>query len=68
MTIGTKQIILLLAGLALLIGIIWLLVLLRPLLVALTIAVLLAYLLNPLVVWLMKRLHGKRGAQIGNRW
>ena len=60
MTIGTKQIILLLAGLALLIGIIWLLVLLRPLLVALTIAVLLAYLLNPLVVWLMKRLHGKR--------
>lgn len=60
MAIGTKQILLLLVGLALLAGLIWLLVILKPLLVALTIAALLAYLLNPLVGWLTKRLRGKR--------
>lgn len=55
-----KQVLLLLAGLALLVGLIWLLVVLRPLLVALTVAALLAYLLNPAVVWLEKRVGGKR--------
>jgi predicted PurR-regulated permease PerM len=57
---STKQVLLLLAGLALLVGLIWLLALLWPLLVALTIAALLAYLLNPLVVWLERRMGGKR--------
>lgn len=60
MTIGTRQIILLLIGLALLAGIIWLMTILWPLLVALTIAALLAYLLDPLTVWLTQRLRGKR--------
>lgn len=60
MTIGTRQIALLLTGLALLVAVIWLLVVLRPLLMALTIAALLAYLLNPLVIQLTKELGGKR--------
>jgi hypothetical protein len=57
---GAKQIGLLLLGLALLAGAIWLLFVLRPLLAALLIAALLAYLLNPLVVRLAQRLGGKR--------
>lgn len=55
-----KQVLLLLVGLALLVGLIWLVVVLWPLLVALTIAALLAYLLNPLVAWLERRMGGKR--------
>ncbi len=57
---NAKQIGLLLLGLALLAGMVWLLVVLQPLLVALIIAALLAYLLNPLVVWLTAKLKGKR--------
>lgn len=57
---GTRQIVLLLIGLALLVGLIWLLVILRPLLIALVIAALLAYLLNPLVVQLTRQFKGKR--------
>lgn len=60
MSVQTRQVGLLLLGLALLAGAIWLLVVLQPLLVALTIAALLAYLLNPAVVWLTARLNGKR--------
>ncbi len=60
MSRGTRQIVLLLIGLALLVGLIWLLIILRPLLVAVLIASLLAYLLNPLVVRLTRRLNGKR--------
>lgn len=60
MTIGTKQVGLLLLGLALLALGGWLLVVLRPLLVALLIAALLAYLLNPLVARLARRLRGNR--------
>lgn len=60
MTRSTKNVLLLLGGLALLFLLGWLLLLIRPLLVALIIAVLLAYLLNPLVVTLAARLGGKR--------
>lgn len=56
----TKPVLLLLAGLALLAGLIWLLVILQSLLVALIIAALLAYLLNPLVDRLAERVGGKR--------
>lgn len=60
MSLDTKQILLLLAGLALLALLIWLLVLMQPLLVALSVAALLAYLLNPPVEQMTKRLGGKR--------
>lgn len=60
MSLATKQVLLLLLGLALLVGAIWLLVILQPLLVALSIAALLAYLLNPLVDRLVERVRGKR--------
>jgi len=62
---GAKQIGLLLLGLALLAGAIWLLLVLRPLLAALLIAALLAYLLNPLVVRLAQQLGGKRPLAAG---
>jgi predicted PurR-regulated permease PerM len=60
MSLGTKQILLLLAGLALLALLIWLLALLQPMLVALTITALLAYLLNPVVERMSRRLGNKR--------
>ncbi|MCA9953052.1 MAG: AI-2E family transporter [Anaerolineales bacterium] len=57
---STKNVLLLLAGLALLALAIWLLIFLRPLLVALTIAALLAFLLNPFVVGFANRFGLKR--------
>lgn len=60
MTVESRHIALLLLGLALLAVLGWLVVVLRPLLVALLIAALLAYLLNPAVVWLADKLQGRR--------
>ena len=60
MALSTKNILLLLAGLAGLALLAWLLITLQPLLVALTISVLLAYLLNPLVKKLASKLNGNR--------
>ncbi len=60
MSLSTKNVLLFLMGLVLLVLSGWLLVLARPLLVALSISALLAYLFNPLVVMLAARLRGKR--------
>ncbi|MEZ4589543.1 MAG: AI-2E family transporter [Chloroflexota bacterium] len=57
---STKNILILLVGLAGLAIVAWLLITLQPLIVALTISALLAYLLNPLVIKLAARLNGKR--------
>lgn len=60
MALSTKNVLLFLAGLAGLALLAWLLVTLQPLLVALTISALLAYLLNPVVIKLTQKLRGKR--------
>ena len=60
MALSTKNVLLFLAGLALLALLAWLLIALQPLLVALTIPALLAYLLNPLVKRLAHRLKDNR--------
>lgn len=60
MLTSTKNILLLLGGLALLVVIGWLIVIMRPLLVALTIAAVLAYLLNPVVERFTVQFGGRR--------
>ena len=60
MSLSTKNVLLLLVGLAMLVFLVWLLISIRPLLVSLTIAALLAFLLNPFVLGLAKRLGIKR--------
>jgi predicted PurR-regulated permease PerM len=60
MDLSTKNILLLLAGLAGLAILAWLFITLQPLLIALTISALLAYLLNPLVKKLANKLKGSR--------
>lgn len=59
MSLSTKNVLLLLVGLAILVFLLWLLLFLRPLLISLTISSILAYLLNPLVAHLTKRFHGR---------